>query len=428
VKRLAERGMPEMKGLHLSDYIVLNAYSFALAVVANSLHPIILPVLVQGMVPRAWKATYLGFLLFSGLMVAIVAQPVMGALSDRSTHPWGRRRPFILAGTLLSLLFLAAIALVTDYWVLLASMLLLQLASNTAQGPYQGLLPDLVPAERRGAASGVKTLMEAAGVIVAAPVAGHLMGRGERFLALGLLMALLLTTMLITSLGVREKPRKDSPDEPFVATILRTFNIEVHKHPGFIWWLINRFLFLVGLSSLQTFILYFIEDVVGLPDPAVTAGKLMVILGLGVAFIILSAGYLADRVGQKPLLVAAGLGAALGVFLLPLARGPVGLLAYGGLIGISAGVFVSAGWALATNLVPPEEAGRYLGITNLATAGGSAVGRLGGPVVDVFNARRAGLGYTVLFAINGLCFLLGTLAILQVRVGRQGNELAPPTK
>ena len=417
-----------MKGFHAIDYIVINVYSFALAMVANSLAPIILPVLVQGMVPQAWKATYLGFLLFSGLVVAIVAQPVMGAFSDRSTHPWGRRRPFILVGTLLSLLFLAVIALATSYWILLAGMLLLQLASNTAQGPYQGLIPDLVPEERLGTASGVKTLMEAAGVIVAAPVAGYLMGRGERLLALGLLMVLLLTTMLITSLGVREKPRKESPDEPFLTTILGTFNIEVQKCPGFLWWLINRFLFLAGLSSLQTFILYFIEDVVGLPDPTAAAGKLMVVLGLGVALTILSAGYLADRVGQKPLLVAAGLGAALGVFLLPLARGPIGLLAYGGLIGIPASVFVSASWALAANMVPPEEAGRYLGITNLATAGGSAVGRLGGPIIDILNARHAGLGYTVLFAINGLCFLLSTLAILQVQAGRQGNGLTPSTR
>lgn len=82
-----------------------------------------------------------------------------------------------------------------------------------------------------------------------------------------------------------------------------------------------------------------------------------------------------------------------------------------------------------TNLVPPGEAARYMGITNLATAGGSAIARLGGPVVDIFNARRAGLGYTVpLLAINGLCFLLATLAILRVRGGRKGSGLGPPTR
>lgn len=81
-----------------------------------------------------------------------------------------------------------------------------------------------------------------------------------------------------------------------------------------------------------------------------------------------------------------------------------------------------------TNLVPPGEAARYLGITNLATAGGSAIARFGGPVVDIFNASRAGLGYTVLLAINGFCFLLATLAILRVRGGRKGSGLGPPTR
>lgn len=421
--------MPKRKDCRFMDYIVLNIYSFALAVVANSLHPIILPLLVQEMVPRAWKASCLGSLIFAGLLVAIVTQPVMGALSDRSTHRWGRRRPFILTGTLLSVAFLAVIALAGNYWILLAGVLFLQFASNTAQGPYQGLMPDLIPEGKRGTASGVKTLMEAVGVVAAAPVAGYLMSRGERPLALGFLMALLLVTMLITILGVREEPRiKRAPSKALLTNVLSAFDVDVQEHPGFAWWLINRFLFLVGLSSLQTFVLYFIEDVVGLPDPATAAGNLMVVLGLGVALVILAAGYLADRVGQKPLLVAAGLGAALGVFLLPSAHGRAGLLAYGGLIGLSAGVFVSVSWALATNLVPPEEAGRYLGITNLATAGGSAVARLGGPIVDLFNARRAGLGYTVLFAINGLCFLLATLAILRVRGGGEGSEPTPPVR
>lgn len=74
-----------MKVPRLLDYIVLNIYSLALTVTANSLHPIILPVLVREMAPRVWKATYLGFLTFFGLVVATVVQSVTGALSDRST-------------------------------------------------------------------------------------------------------------------------------------------------------------------------------------------------------------------------------------------------------------------------------------------------------------------------------------------------------
>ncbi len=381
---------------------------------SNSLHPIILPVMVQQLVPEALKATYLGFLTFAGLLVAIVVQPVMGAVSDRSTLRWGRRRPFIVAGTLLDLVFLTVIALAGNYWLLLAG-LLLQFASNTAHGPLQGLIPDLVPREQRGTASGVKGLIEIMGAIVASLAAGYLVGQGQMLAAIGFIMAVFTAAMLITVLTVREKPWTGAPEKPLWATVLGTFNIDVRRYPDYLWWLLNRFLFFVGLTSIQTFLLYFIQDVVGLPNPAQATGSLVAILGLAILVMVFPAGYVADRVGRKPLLILSGLGATAGGFLFFTARSYTDLLLYGGLIGVSAGVFISAGWALATDLVPREEAGRYLGISNLATAGGSAAARLGGPFIDFFNARQAGLGYTVVFAANGLLFLLATLALLRVR-------------
>lgn len=88
------------------NYITFSVFWFALSVVANNLHAVILPTLVGKLVPRELKATYLGFLAFAGLVVAMLVQPLMGGLSDRCTSRWGRRRPFILVGTLLALLFL----------------------------------------------------------------------------------------------------------------------------------------------------------------------------------------------------------------------------------------------------------------------------------------------------------------------------------
>ncbi|MFQ6015139.1 MAG: MFS transporter [Anaerolineae bacterium] len=412
-----------MQRIRFLDYITLNIYWLSLNVASNSLHPIILPVMVQELVPAALKATYLGFLTFAGLVVAIVVQPVMGTISDRSTLRWGRRRPFIVAGTLLDLVFLIVIALAGNYWILLAGLLLLQFASNTAHGPLQGLIPDLVPKEQRGTASGVKGLIEIMGAIVASLAAGYLVGQGQMLWAIGLIMVVFLGAMLITVLTVHEERWGGVPEKPLWATVLGTFNIDIRRYPDYLWWLVNRFLFFTGLTSIQTFLLYFIEDVVGLPNPAQATGNLVAVLGLAILVIVFPAGYLADRVGRKPLLILAGLGATVGGLLFLSARSYGDLLLYGGIIGLSAGVFISAGWALATDLVPQEEAGRYLGVSNLATAGGSAVARLGGPFIDFFNARQAGLGYTVVFAANGLCFLLATLALLKVREVRAKEDL-----
>jgi MFS family permease len=402
------------------DYITINLYWLALNVASNSLHPIILPVRVQQLVPEEFKATYLGVLTFSGLVVAIIVQPVMGALSDRSTLRWGRRRPFIVVGTIFNLLFLSFIGLVGGYWLLFVALLLLQFSSNVAHGALQGLIPDLVPQEQRGTASGVKGLIEIIGAIVASLGAGYLVGQGQITAAIGLIMVVFVIAMLVTIYFVREKRWESTSEKSIWATAFGTFKVDLKSHSDYLWWLINRFVFFIGLTSIQTFLLYFIEDVVGLSNPAQATGNITAILGVAILAVVFPAGYLADRIGRKRLLIASGIGATIGGFLFPSARTMIELLIYGGLIGVSAGIFISAGWALATDLVPREEAGRYLGISNLATAGGSAAARLGGPIIDLFNASQPGLGYTVVFAANGVLFLIATLAVLKIQEKRSG--------
>ena len=91
----------------------------------------------------------------------------------------------------------------------------------------------------------------------------------------------------------------------------------------------------------------------------------------------------------------------------------------GAFIGAATGMFYTANWALGTKLAPPAEAGRYLGISNLAGAGAGAVGAyIGGPIADYFTVRfpaAPGLGYVLLFAIYGVLFLLSVAALARVK-------------
>src|SRR5258708_22372610 len=86
--------------------------------------------------------------------MAVVWQPVVGAISDRTRSRWGRRRPFIVVGTVGDVIFLVGLALSGSYWLVVIFYFLLQTASNTAHGPYQGLMPEVVPVSQRGTASG----------------------------------------------------------------------------------------------------------------------------------------------------------------------------------------------------------------------------------------------------------------------------------
>jgi MFS family permease len=89
----------------------------------------------------------------------------------------------------------------------------------------------------------------------------------------------------------------------------------------------------------------------------------------------------------------------------------------GCIIGLGTGTFMATNWALGTDLVPAKQAGRYLGISNLAGAGAGIVGAgIGGPMADFFNLLRPGLGYLVIFALYAALFFLSTAVLTRVRV------------
>jgi MFS family permease len=408
------------------DYFTINVYWFALSYLWNSMHPIILPMLVPLMAPENLKGSALGVMTSIGLILAVIVQPAAGAISDRSTFRWGRRRLYILLGTLFDLLFLLAIGLAGNYWLLLAAYLLLQLSSNVAHGPYQGLIPDLVPEDRRGAASGAKQLAEILGIVVTSKATAYFMGQGQLWAALGTIGAFLLITMLITISAIREEPlSKPSSSQPTSISRPREFNVD------YVWLLISRLFVLLGMNLVRNFALYFLEDVLHVPNPAAATGDLLAIIALCIMVITYPAGHLSDRIGRKRMNIFSALLGALGAFLLLFAKGNVFLtvmglelndvLLYGSIIGLSAGIYLSANWALAMDLIPKKEAAGYLGISNLATAGAGVLAGLGGPLIDIFNAREPGLGYTALFLTACLTYLVGAVAMIKIQEEREKN-------
>jgi Na+/melibiose symporter-like transporter len=403
------------------DYVAMNIYWFGLAFMWNGLHPIVLPALLLRFVPEALKNTYLGGLTFAGLVLAMVIQPLAGGLSDASRSRWGRRRPWILAGTFFALLCLGGMASAGSFWGLLVAYAFLQIASNTAHGPAQGLIPDLVPEDRRGLASGIKNLFDMSGLVVASLVAGQLMGDGNPTLAFAVIAAVLAASAAATVLTTREQPATRGlagSEESAVAYRLRDLlRVDFRHHPAYARLIVSRFLILLGIYAVQGFAQYYIRDVLGVSNPAEVTGNLMAVIGLALTLLVFPAGLLSDRFGREKLNVLAGGLASLGIFLLVFVRSVPSLLVFGGIIGMATGIFVSANWALAIDLIPHEEAGKYLGLSNLATAGAGAGGRLAGPLIDGLNAWRPGayLGYPALFVLASASALLGTVLLLRIR-------------
>jgi len=405
------------------DYVKITIFGFATSALWSSLHSIVLPLRLLDFVGESQKNTYLGLLTFAGLILAILVQPVAGSMSDSSGFRWGRRRPYVLFGTLVALIILPGIGLAERLVALFVAYCLLQISANTAQGPYQALIPDLVPAGKRGLASGIKTLLEMLGGLALVRLIGYLMGKystgGETYWlwwVLGALGVVLLGAMLITVLTVKERPLDVHPHLSLLPTLRRSFRIDFKAKPDFILFLVSRLLIIMALTTLQTFALYFLRDVIGVTNPAEVTADLLIIVGIGMLAAVYPAGRLTDKIGRRPVGMFAGLLGALGIVVFFLSTKYGHIMFGGAIIGVATGAFMSSNWALATDLVSKGQEARYLGLTNLATAGGAALARLAGPGIDFFNRSSAGLGYQVMLGACFVYFIVGAILLMRIKV------------
>lgn len=459
------------------DYITINIYWFALTTRSQTLTPLILPLLIQQFVGETSKGTYLGTIRLWALMVALLWQALMGLVSDQSTLSLGRRRPFIIIGTVGEIIVFILIGLTagmegeTGYWVLFALYIASMLSSNTAHAATQGLIPDLVPEELRGRFSGVKAMLELpVPLIFVSFVIGRMIGAGNLWGALFALIGVMIVCTVI-AMFIHEQPLESAPlrldwkpfirltlmTATFTAIILVTGNLvnqgmrlisnqtpgvifiitalagfvgmtvaiglgvwaginisigqEARNNRSFTWWVINRLAFLVPANNLAGFMVYFLQERFKELQGGKAAGPAaMVIMFVGI-FVLLSAlpsGWLADRVGKKRVVGISGLVAAAGTAIVVLIPNMNAIYIGASLIGAAAGAFYSANWALGTELVPKEQAGRFLGLSNLAGAGAGAIGAyIGGPIADQ-------AGYVLLFTIYGALFLLSLLALNKI--------------
>lgn len=408
--------MKDVRRLGTWQHVSFSIYWFPISYLWASLNAIILPYLILNVAHESRKGTALALVAGTGLLIAVLVQPAAGAASDAATFRWGRRRPFVVAGSLFDVVFLVALGLASSYPAVLLAYVGLQIASNVAHGPYQGLIPDLVPEGERGRASGFMGIAQVAGTAAGLLVTGHFIQEGQMALALGSIMLTIVAGMLLTVSLVPDRPAPVKVKMEPLAAIRRTFDREVFQYPDFLWLLVSRFFILLGLDSIRDFALYYLRDVLQMPHPAQATSRLMAVIVFSSMLTVLPAGYLSDRLGRKRIVIASAICGVIGGILFLTSSSYREILLYGVLVGMAFGSFLSVDWAFATDLIPKSQAGRFLGISNIATAGASAGSFiLGGPAIDIFNARTPDLGYKALLVLVICYFIIGTLALFKVR-------------
>jgi len=408
--------------------LLLSCYWLAYNLQWAALLAIMLPSQVAAIAGPDRKELVIGVVTSVGALFSLVLTPVAGARSDRSRSRFGRRRPYIAWGTALNVVFLLAMAAIGPGTGLVAFALAylgVQLGSNWAGGPYAALIPDVVPEAGRGAASGWMALMSTVGTLAGVLAAGQLVRPGHYLPAAAVIAAVLAIATVATCAGVREVPQiaTAAAPGPAIGSPPRTFLPDPRAHRDFYWVLATRCLVGMGIYSVFSFFQYFLADVIGVARPEQQASYLIgIIIAAGIPTSLV-AGARSDRIGRKPLVYASGALMALASLAFVFAgygRSLPWMFAVGAVFGIGYGAYQAVDWALAIDVLPPGgDAGRDMGIWHVALVLPQVLApALSGLLLAAFKPVTPVIGYTVVFAVTAVWFVLGTVLVSKVRSAR----------
>jgi MFS family permease len=426
----ADDGRPTQV-LPLRELFQLSVYWFGINAIWGGIDGVILQERVPDLVAADFGGRALAIAKVSAVIIAILVQPTIGSISDYTISRWGRRKPYIAIGAVLDVVFLAGIAFSQTYLSVLAFVILLQFSSNFAQGPFQGFIPDLVPARQVGLASALVGVMSVLGVIGGQALAstGYLLGTEGHSdftiptISIGLIE---LATALGTLRWVREgRSPRDRAGRSWLQVAGEAWGTDIFQERSFVWLVASRLLFLMGVGTIYNLSVLYLGRSLALTDaekgfwvPVTSA-----IIGAAILVSTIPAARLSEEVGRKRVIYASCALGALGMALLAVAPGV--LVAEAGilLVAVGAGAFLAVDWALMTDIIPKAASGRYMGMSNVATASSGALALvIGGTIIDTVPAGpRAAMAVAVGF------FVLAAILLRPVDERRREAEPLTPS-
>ena len=406
----------------------------------------------------AAAALLIGNVSAAGNLFALLAPILAGWLSDRTHTRWGRRRPWIVAGTAVNLIGLAFLALAGAPLALAIAYMLVQLSFNLAGGAYAAVIPDVVPPGDRGRASGLLGMMNALGSVVGlgavvATLAIFHEGRTGVIVGYGCLMVILLVGTVTTLIAVDESPSTAATSDamalppmavlaavaglvasagwigyllvplgslryPVLAVGLAAAALAVFsasrvpairgffgafRDNDFFWTFATRALVMMGIATIQPFLALYFKDVIGVPNPGLMSGLWGLALLAGAIVPAVVGGHLSDRLGRRKVFVylSGGLQALVAsVLLFGLIHSLVVVYVLGVIFGIGYGMYTAVDWAIACDVLPDREncTGRDMGLWHIAfTLPAALAPALFAPILTAFN----GSGHVILSLATG---------------------------
>jgi len=355
-----------------------------------------------------------------GVIVAVLIQPTVGAISDYTVSRWGRRKPWIVIGTLLDFVFLLGIAYSNTILALAAFVALLAFSTNIARGPFQGYVPDLVPAPQVGTASALVGLMQILGNVTGFMAANAAAALNNLPLALLAVAIVEFVTMVSVVWRVGNgAPPKPRAGRSWLSITREAWGTDILQERSFIWLVASRLFFLMGGGILFNLVIAYLKQVFGMDqgEAAEVNTVLLIVVVVANVIAVIPAARLSDRIGRKPVIYASCLIGGIGIGIAALAPiVPVAIVG-AGLFGVSAGMFLSVDWALMTDIIPKASAGRFMGISNVATGSSTLLAvASGGIVLDLVNAvAGVGAGPRAAFLLGLAYYVVAAILLRPVK-------------
>lgn len=349
-----------------------------------------------------------------GGLVAMVSNPFFGALSDRTTSRWGMRRPWMLVGLAVGSLGILLVAVAPTVAIVLVGWCIAQVSFNALLAALAAVLPDQVPTDQRGLVAGVLgvcvPVASVGGTFLVQLFSGHRLAMFLAPCAVGGFFVLLFVFTLADRRLAADDRRGWS-----LRALIATWYLSPRRNPDFAWAFVSRFLFVLAFALLTTYQVYYLLTLLGAAEADVPHQVFLATLVQSAVVITASplGGRLSDRTGRRKAFVAAAsvvYGVAL--FVIAAANSFDGFLVGMAIGGLGFGIYMAVDLALVVDVLPDKDnAARDLGVLNIAGALPSSLA----PAVAPALLAIGGGSYRFLYAIAGVCALLGAAAILPVR-------------
>lgn len=359
----------------------------------------------------------LGLVMGVGTLFAIIFNPLVGRLSDRTMSRFGMRRPWLIGGSVVGFAGLLLIGIAADVWVVLVGWCIVQGAFNGALSALNATIADRVPVWKRGLASGIVGITTSFGILGGTFAVNFLDTDFTRFAVPGLI-GLVLTVLF--ALVLKDTVRLQPPADRYgFREFVGSFIFNPRKNPDFGWTWLVTFLVMFGYAGVATYLPLYLTDKFGLSEAdAITTILICNLAAVGAQAVSGPlAGYFSDRFNRrKPFVVIAGVVMVSGLIVLAFAPNVAAVIVGQGLIGFGIGSFLSVSLALATQVLPDQEdTAKDLGVINIANALPQSIAPAIAPALIAVGATTAIGGYSLFYLVGAAAALAGALIILKVK-------------